>query len=70
VSPGYPSSLEKQDSGLKSYLMMVVEDFQKDIDNPHKEIQENTAKQLEVLYLEIEKSLKQLQENTTKQFVD
>jgi hypothetical protein len=27
ASPGYPNSLEKQGSDLKSYLMMVVEDF-------------------------------------------
>jgi hypothetical protein len=30
-SPGYPNTLEKQDSDLKSYLMMLVEDFKKDI---------------------------------------
>jgi hypothetical protein len=27
VSPRYPNTLEKQDSDLKSYLMMLVEDF-------------------------------------------
>jgi hypothetical protein len=27
VNPGYPKTLEKQDSDLKSYLMMRVEDF-------------------------------------------
>jgi hypothetical protein len=27
MSPGYPNTPEKQDAGLKSYLMMVVEDF-------------------------------------------
>jgi hypothetical protein len=30
-SPGYPNTLEKQDSNLKSHLMMVIEDFKKDI---------------------------------------
>jgi hypothetical protein len=27
ASPGYPNTHEKQDSDLKSYLMMLVEDF-------------------------------------------
>ena len=31
VSPGYPSTPEKQDSDLKSHLMMMVEEFKKDI---------------------------------------
>ena len=48
ASPGYPNTPEKQDSDLKSYLMMLVEDF-KDINNSQKEIRENTAKQIEVL---------------------
>jgi hypothetical protein len=46
ASPGYANTLEKQDSDLKSYL---VEDFNKDINNSFKDIQENTAKQVEVL---------------------
>ena len=29
VSPGYPNTPEKQDSDLKSYLMLLVEDFKK-----------------------------------------
>jgi hypothetical protein len=49
ASPGYPTTPEKQDSDLKSYLMMLVEDFKKDINNFFKEIQENTARQVEVL---------------------
>ena len=49
MSPGYPSTLERQEVDLKSYLMMVVEDFKKGINNSLKEIQENTAKQVEVL---------------------
>jgi hypothetical protein len=39
--------------------MMLVEDFKKGINNSLKEIQENTAKQVEVL--------KELQENNAKQ---
>jgi hypothetical protein len=35
--------------GSKSYLMMLVEDLKKGINNSLKEIQENTAKQVEVL---------------------
>jgi hypothetical protein len=66
VSPGYPNTPENQDSGLKSYLMMLVEDFKKGINNSLKEIQENTAKQVEDLKEETQKSLKELQENTTK----
>jgi hypothetical protein len=32
-SPGYPNTPEKQDSDLKSYLMMLVEDFKEDINS-------------------------------------
>jgi hypothetical protein len=42
-SPRYNCTPEKQDLDLKSYLMMLVEDFKKDINNTLKEIQENTA---------------------------
>jgi hypothetical protein len=58
ASPGYPNTPKKQDSDLKSYLMMLVEDFKKDIDNSFKEIQENTAKQVEVLKEEAQKKKK------------
>ena len=33
ASPGYPNNPEKHDSYLKSYLMMMVEDFKKSINN-------------------------------------
>jgi hypothetical protein len=49
ASPGYPNTPEKQDSDSKSYLMILVEDLKKGINNSLKEIQENTAKQVEVL---------------------
>ena len=39
ASPGYPNTPEKQDSDLKSLLMMMIEDIKKDINNPLKEIQ-------------------------------
>jgi chromosome segregation ATPase len=50
--------------------MMLVEDVKKGINNSLKEIQENTAKQVEVLKEEPKKSLKELQENTTKQVME
>jgi hypothetical protein len=48
-SPGYPNTPEKQDLELKSYLVMLVEDFKKGINNSFKEIHESTAKHVEVL---------------------
>jgi transcription initiation factor TFIID subunit TAF12 len=69
ASPGYPNTHEKQDTNLKSYLMILVEDFKKGINNSLREIQENTAKQVEVLKEEKQKSFKELQESTTKQVV-
>ena len=42
--------------------MMLVEDIKKGFNNSLKEIQENTAKEVEVL--------KELQENTTKQVME
>jgi hypothetical protein len=57
VNPGYPNTPEKQDSDLKSYHMMLVEDFKKDINNSLKEIQENTANQIDVFKEEAQKSL-------------
>jgi hypothetical protein len=38
VSPGYPNTSEKQDLDLKSYLMMLVEYFKKDMHKSLKEI--------------------------------
>ena len=55
----HPNKTEKLDPDLKAYLMKMVEDIKKDFNNSLKEIQENTAKVLQVL--------KEKQENTTKQ---
>ena len=44
ASPGYHNTPEKQDLDLKLYLMMLIEDFKKDINNFLKEIQEQTGK--------------------------
>jgi hypothetical protein len=49
ANPGFPNTPKKQESDLKSYLMMLVEDNKKDFNNSLKEIQENTAKDVEVL---------------------
>jgi hypothetical protein len=38
AGPGYPNTLNKQDSDLKSYLMVLVEDFKKYFNNSLKEI--------------------------------
>jgi hypothetical protein len=48
-SSGCPNTPEKQDSYLKSHIMMIIGDFKRDINNSLKEIQENTGKQLEAL---------------------
>jgi hypothetical protein len=48
-SSGYTITGEKQDMDLKSLLMMIMEDFPKDIHNSLREIKENTGKQVEAL---------------------
>jgi hypothetical protein len=47
MSTGYSNIPGKQDSGLKSHLMILIEVFKKDINNSLKEIQDNTGKHLE-----------------------
>ena len=61
-SPGHPNTPEMLDPDLKAYLMIMVEDINKDFNNSLKEIQENTAKELEVH--------KEKQESTTKQVME
>jgi hypothetical protein len=48
-SSRYATTPENQDSDQKSLLVMVIEDFKKDINNSLKEIQENTSKEVEAL---------------------
>jgi hypothetical protein len=48
-SPGHPNTTENLDPYIKAYFMMMVEDIKKDFNNSLKEIQENTAKELQVL---------------------
>ena len=49
ASPGHPNPPENLDPDLKAYLMMMVEDIKKVFNNSLKELQENTAKELQVL---------------------
>ena len=58
ASYGYPNTWEKQDLDLNSYLMMLIEDFKKDINNPLKEIQKNMSQQVKALKKETQKSIK------------
>jgi hypothetical protein len=58
LSPGHLNTPEKLDPDLKAYLMMMVEDIKMDFNNSLKEIQENTAKQVEDLKEEAQNSFK------------
>jgi hypothetical protein len=58
ASPGFPNTPEKQNMELKSYLMVLIEDFKKDISNSLKETKENTGKQVETLKEETQNTLK------------
>jgi hypothetical protein len=65
VNPGYPNTLEKQGSYLKSHLTMMIEDFKKDISNSFKEIQGNTGKQVKSLKEETKNPLKNYRKTQT-----
>ena len=75
-SPGHPNTPEKQNVDAKSYLMILLEVFKKDINNSLKEIQGNTAKELQVFKEKQEKTTKQVevlkekQESTSKQVME
>jgi hypothetical protein len=60
--PGHPNTPTNLDTDLKAYLMMMVEDIKKVLNSSLKDIQENIAKELQVL---IEK-----QENTSMQMIE
>ena len=55
---GYAFTSERQDSDLKSHLLIMIEDFKKDMNNSLKEIQENTGKHIDTLKEETHKFLK------------
>jgi len=63
----YPNTPEKQDLDLKSYLIMMLEDFKKDMKNSLRETQENINKQVEAYREESQTCLKEFQENINKQ---
>ena len=67
ANPRYSTTSEKQELDLKSHLMMLIEDFNKDINNSLKEIQENMGQQVEALKEKTQKSLKEMQENMGQQ---
>jgi CRISPR/Cas system type I-B associated protein Csh2 (Cas7 group RAMP superfamily) len=67
ASPGYPHHTGKSRFRLKSHLMVIIQELKRTINNFHKEIQENTGKQVEAFKEKSQKSLKELQETTTKQ---
>jgi hypothetical protein len=66
ASQRYTITLEKQDSDLKSLLLMMIKDFKKGINDSLKEIQENTGKQVTALKEETQKFLKELQKKKLK----
>ena len=61
-SLGHLNTPKMLDPDLKAYLMMMVEDIKKDFNNSLKEIQENTAEELQVH--------KEKQENRSKQVME
>jgi predicted nucleic acid-binding Zn-ribbon protein len=73
ASPGYIITPEKQYMDLKSLLMMMMEDFKKEINNSLKEIQENKSNQvkelnktIQDLKMEVETIKKSQRETTLK----
>ena len=58
ASPGHLNTPKKQTSDLKFHLMKMISAFKEDINNPLKEIQENTGKHVEALKETTNKSLK------------
>jgi predicted nucleic acid-binding Zn-ribbon protein len=71
ASPGYTITPEKQDMDLKSLLMMMMEDYKKEIYSSLKEIQENTSnpvkelnKTIQDLKMEVETTKKPRRETT------
>ena len=61
ASPGYRNTPEKLGTDLKLYLMMMVEGIKKDFNNSLKGIQENTAKELQVIKEKQEYTIKQVE---------
>ena len=71
ASPGYTITPEKQEKDLKPLLMIMMQEFKKDINNSFKELQEKTTKQvkesnkiIEDLKMEVD-TIKKSQRETT-----
>ena len=58
ASPGYTITPEKQESDLKSPLMMVIEDFKKDIKTPLEKYRRTQVNRSELLKKEHKNPLK------------
>jgi hypothetical protein len=67
VSPAYTITPEKQNMDQNSLLMMMMEDFKKEINNSLKEIQEKKKEFRLLNYGGLKKKKKEIQENTDKQ---
>ena len=65
ASPRYPKTHQNQELDLKLYLMILIKDFKKDLNNSLKRIQENICQQVKVLKEETQQSLKELQKTQT-----
>jgi hypothetical protein len=61
-SAGHPNTPKKLALDLKACVMMKVREIKKDFNNSLKEIQENTAKELQVL--------KEKEENISKKVIE
>jgi len=59
---GYLNTPEKQDLDLKSQSLIMMEDFERNLKNSLRKMQENTSEQVEALREETQTSMKELQE--------
>ena len=69
ASSRMPNTPEKEDSDLKSYLKMMMQIFEKSVNNSLKQEREEKQKELEAFKEETQKTLKikELEENRTKE---
>ena len=66
AGPGYTIISEKQYWNLNSLLMMLIEDFKKDINNSLIDTQKNIGKQVEIPTEETGNFLNELQKHTIR----
>jgi hypothetical protein len=67
AGPRCSISHKKKDLDLNDHLMTMTEEFKAGINNPLKEIQDNTGTQVDSLKMETHKSFKEIQEIKTNQ---